>query len=243
MVGDLASIELARVVDEVCLGVIRSAGIVRPPVNALSVAESLGLTVAWDERQRGRARLIGSNLAGSRRGMILLRPDPRQERRQWAVAHEIGEHLAGHVFDRLGTPVDEVRPAERESVANLLSGRVLIPTVWFAKDAARCSWDLATLKQRYETASHELIARRMLEFAVPILITVFDQGQVTFRRGNTLRKSPPLCPDEICAQQRAQDTGAAVVQHGEVAVHAWPVHEAHWKREILRTVMPEPEFP
>ena len=242
MVEDLASIEMARVLDEVCLGVIRSAGIVRPPVNALSVAESLGLTVAWDERQRGRARLIGSNSAGSRRGMILLRPDPRQERLQWAVAHEIGEHLAGQVFDRLGTPVNEVRPTERESVANLLSGRLLIPTVWFAKDAARCSWDLATLKQRYETASHELIARRMLDFADPILITVFDQGQVTFRRGNTLRKSPPLCTDEICAQQRAHDTGATAMQHGEVAVHAWPVHEAHWKREILRTVLPELEF-
>lgn len=242
MVGDLASIELAHVLDEVCLGVIRTAGIVRPPINALTVAESLGLVVAWDERQRGRARLVGSNSVGRWRGTILLRPDPRQERRQWAVAHEIGEHLAGQVFERLGTPPDEVRPAERESVANLLSARLLIPTRWFAKDAARCSWDLATLKQRYDTASHELIARRMLDFAEPILITVFDQGQVTFRRGNTLRKSPPLCADEISAQQQAHEAGTPVVQQGKVAVHAWPVHEEQWKREILRTVLPEVEF-
>ena len=146
------------------------------------------------------------------------------------------------MFDRLGTPPDEVRPTERESVANLLSARLLIPTTWFANDAAQCSWDLPTLKKRYDTASHELIARRMLDFAEPILITVFDQGQVTFRRGNTLRKSPPLCLDEVSAQRRAHETGKAVVQHGEVAVHAWAIHEAQWKREILRTVLPEVEF-
>ncbi|MEA1952135.1 MAG: ImmA/IrrE family metallo-endopeptidase, partial [Planctomycetota bacterium] len=72
---------------------------------------------------------------------ILLRPDPRAERRQWAVAHEIGEHVAWRVFGRLGVDPREAGPDSRESVANQLAGRLLLPGEWFEADAVACGWD------------------------------------------------------------------------------------------------------
>ena len=67
---------------------------------------------------------------------ILLRSDPRAERRQWALAHEIGEHAAHRVFLRLGVDFREVTANEREALANSMAGRLLLPTRWFAKEAA-----------------------------------------------------------------------------------------------------------
>ena len=78
-----------------------------------------------------------------------MRPEPRLERQQWAVAHEIGEHVAYHVFAHWGVDPREAAPNARETVANNLAGRLLLPTAWFAADAAACGWDLMALKARY----------------------------------------------------------------------------------------------
>ena len=56
-------------------------------------------------------------------------------------------------------------------------------------DAAELRLGSARSKQRYATASHELIARRMLDFEPWIVITIFDNGRLTFRRSNRFR--PP----------------------------------------------------
>ena len=55
-------------------------------------------------------------------------------------------------------------------MANNLAGRLLLPTAWFVADAAAENWDLIALKHRYATASHELIARRMLESIEPLAV-------------------------------------------------------------------------
>ena len=107
--------------------------------------------------------------SGPSRATILLRPEPRFERRQWAVAHEIGEHVACRVFALWGVDPRETQANAREHVANNLAGRLLLPTAWFAADAVACGWDLLGLKARYRTASHELIARRMLECRPPVI--------------------------------------------------------------------------
>ena len=113
-----------------------------------------------------------------------MRPEPRLERRQWAVAHEIGEHVAYRVFLQWGVDPRETAPKAREAVANNLAGRLLLPTAWFAADGAACGWDLLALKARYRTASHELIARRMLECRPPVIISIFDHRRISFRRSN-----------------------------------------------------------
>ena len=52
------------------------------------------------------------------KGSIFIRPDPRPERLQWAVAHEIGESRAADVFRRLGVRAVEAAAGAREMVAN-----------------------------------------------------------------------------------------------------------------------------
>ena len=50
---------------------------------------------------------------GGSRATILLRPEPRHERRHWAVAHEIGEHVAHRVFAGWGADPREGRQRPR----------------------------------------------------------------------------------------------------------------------------------
>jgi hypothetical protein len=238
MFPGLTSQELAAGLDAVTAEILDAAGMDGPPVDAAFVARALGVAVATDDRQHGRGRYV--RLRGMRgrqpRPTILLRPEPRPERRQWALAHEIGEHVAHRVFARLGVDPREAAPTAREGVACQLAGRLLLPTAWFARDAELCRWDLLALKARYPTASHELIARRMLELAEPAIITIFDQGQLHWRRSNVPgRVPPPSRPEVECWEVVFRTNRPEEVRRGMTTIRGWPVHEEGWKREILRT--------
>ena len=88
-----------------------------PPVDALLLAQRLGLVVALDNRQASRARCVRLNAArAAPQPLILLKHDPRPERRHWAVAHEIGEQFGVRVFQQLGIDAGESAGA-REQVA------------------------------------------------------------------------------------------------------------------------------
>jgi hypothetical protein len=242
MFAGLVQEELAAGLDAVAEKVLAEAGVKRPPVDAFAVARAVGITVALDDRQQGRARYV--RLGGKRsvrpRATILLRPDPRGERQHWAVAHEIGEHVAYRVFALLGVDPCEVVPQAREIVANQLAGRLLLPTAWFAADAAECGWDLLRLKARYATASHELIARRMLECRPPVIISIFDQRQLYFRRSNLPGRVPPPSAAEMqCWQEVHRCNRPQQTCDGLRSIQGWPVHEPGWKREILRTEVEE----
>ncbi len=244
MLPELTAEELADGLDAVAMEILEEAGIESPPADAFEIAGALGITVAIDDRQRGRARYV--RLAGYRgsrpRATILLRPDPRWEREQWSVAHEIGEHSAHRVFARLGVDPRETGPSAREGVANQLAGRLLLPTPWFAADASACGWDLAALKVRYATASHELIARRMLECRPPVIVSIFDQTQVYFRRSNVPGRVPPPSAAEMeCWRSVHEGNRAEQTYDGPRTIQGWPVHEEGWTREILRTEVEEHE--
>ncbi len=121
-------------------------------------------------------------------------------------------------------------------VANQLASRILLPHDTFAIDGPGCDWDLVELKSRYATASHELIARRMLDFSPPVIITVFDHGRRTMRRSNLSFRTPPLGEMEHAAWRACHDQGQTISEADYTCrVRAWPVHEPQWKREILRT--------
>jgi hypothetical protein len=230
--------ELSTTLDRVTLDVLQLGGVREPPVDALELARALKIVVATDDRQQGRARYV--RLAGYRGreplGTILLRPEPRRERRHWAVAHEIGEHVAWRVFEELQIDPRETAPNAREAIANHLAGRLLVPTPWFAADAVGCRWNLLKLKLRYATASHELLARRMLDFPPPIIVTIFDQGRPTFRRSNVYGRVPPPSPVEFECWRAVHDGNQPhCLERGLLAISGWPVHEDGWKREILRT--------
>ena len=234
--------DLAAGLDAVAMDLLEQAGVEGPPVDAFLLARQLGINVARDDLQQGRARYV--RLAGRSRSRprptILLRDDPRSERRHWAVAHEIGEYAACRVFVHWGVDVREVTPRAREEVANQLAGRLLLPTAWFAADAAATGWDLIALKARYATASHELIARRMLECPPPVIITIFDNGSISFRRSNLPGRVPPLSAAEgRCWRAVHERAAPRRIDERPLTIHGWPVHEPEWKREILRTEVEE----
>ncbi len=236
--------ELAAGLDHVAAEVLRQAAVGRPPVDVLVVARRLGIAVAWDGRQAGRARYVrlSGRCSGRARATILLRPEPRLERQQWAVAHEIGEHVAYRVFARWGADPRAAAPGAREQVASQLAGRLLLPTAWFAADGAACGWDLVALKARYATASHELIARRMLECRPPVVISIFDQRRLSFRRSNVAGRVPPPLPREMeCWRRVHQSCRPSRTCQGPGVVQGWPIHEEGWRREILRMDVPDAE--
>jgi hypothetical protein len=237
MLPEITSEELSAGLDAVAMDVLSEAEVDGPPVDAVAVAQAIGMTVAVDDRQHARARFVrltGVNGRGPR-PTILLRPEPRFERRQWAVAHEIGEHVAHRLFSGLLVDPREVATNVRETVAAHLAGRLLLPGPWFAADAPACAWDLLALKSRYRTASHELIARRMLDLPAPVIVTIFDHAQVSLRRSNVPGQvPPPSAAETACWRTAHEHNRPEQCADGLQAIQAWPVHEPGWKREIVR---------
>jgi len=237
MLPEIAQEELAAAVEDVAADLLRRQGVRRPPVDALALLRRMGIAVAWDERQQARARFVRLRRGGALTGTILLKPEPRPERLQWAVAHELGEHLAERVFAALRVdPV--VAPVEaREKVANRLAGALLLPLAWFARDGAAEDWELPALKLRYATASHELIARRMLDCPPPVIVGIYDQGELTFRASNVPGRCPRPSAAELLVRRQAHESGMAAAAEGSSDVRAWPIHEPEWRREIVRAAV------
>lgn len=278
MVPDVFPEEWAAVLEQTTEALLERAGWTDPPIDALALAEALGIIVAFDAAQQQRGRLVrlhgphgrdarlrqpastwghvaapqssaaichpwsaasGSGgetnspaAAGDEgRVLVVLRPDARPERLQWAVAHELGEYVAWQVFARLGADMRLVVPAWRERVASLLAARLLLPGRWFRPIAAAAAWDLLEIRASFRTASHELILRRMLDFDIPLVISVFDQGRLTLRRSNLPGRVPPPHADELACLRRVRHS-ARPARRGAVA--AWPAYEPGWQRELVR---------
>jgi Zn-dependent peptidase ImmA (M78 family) len=241
MLAEIPEEQARMAVEGIAQGILREAGILAPPVDAFELAQRLGILVARDGASDTRARFVRFGGGGDSQGARYVAEDPRPERRQWAVAHEVGESEAYRVFAELGVSAAETPAAAREAVANRLAGCLLLPYEWFRADGYAVEWDLFALKQRYATASHEMIARRMLEMSPAVIITLLDQGRKVWRKSNRLFRAPPMTPAELDVWKVAHESGeAAQADHLELPdgiddVRAWPVHEVEWKREIVRT--------
>jgi Zn-dependent peptidase ImmA (M78 family) len=233
----LARDDVLTVIDRAVEELLEAAGVAAPPVDAIALAQRhLGMIVCLDRRQpqRGRAQ----RTAG--RKQIFLRPEPTEERHQWTVAHEIGEHLKPQLLERLGVEPGQTRAMAGESLANRFAYQLLAPTCWYAGDARAFDYDLPALKERYRTASHEVLAWRLLDFPEPCVITVVDNNHVSRRRSNAWPVRRELQPAEVeCQRYVHYYSRAKFVRDEGWAVHGWPVHQADWKREILRSVCEE----
>jgi len=229
--------DVLAIVDRAVAELLSAAKCEGPPVDAIALAQGhLGMVVCLDKRQtqRGRAQ------RASGKPQIYLRPEPTEERHQWTVAHEIGEHLKPRLLERLGIAPQEARAMLGESLANLFAHRLLAPSCWFDADARALDFDLLGLKERYRTSSHEVLAWRLLDVPAPCIITIIDNGKIHRRRSNTWRTRRELSPAEQRCQRLIHATGAPQrVARGAWTVHGWPVHRADWKREILRSVVDE----
>lgn len=225
------------------------AGVCEPPVDAFLIAMRLGVTVTQDFELPTRGQFVRLSPV-SEGGLgaaptIVLGEEPRVERRQFAVAHELGEFAAERVVDWLGIPHTQLPLGIREQIANALAGRLLVPQRWLKKHGLACEWDLAALKEKFCTASHELIARRTLDTSPPIVVTLFDQGEVSWRRSNFGGQPRSLLEVEYDCWQHAHYWGEPATRDVELTggdssehratIRCWPVHEDHWRREIMRT--------
>jgi len=232
---DFTREDIADVVDQAVADLLQAAGVERPPVDAIGLARRhLGMDVCLDraQPQRGRAQ----RAAGRRQ--IFLRPEPTEERHQWTVAHEIGEHLKPTLLRCLGIEPEQTRAMTGESLANLFAHRLLVPTCWFAGDAPVCGYDLLGLKQRYRTASHEVIAWRFLNLPAPCIVTIVDNDHVERRRSNAWPVRKQLeAPERECQRYVSHHSRPQVVREEAWTVQGWPVHQPDWKREILRSVV------
>jgi hypothetical protein len=237
MIEELSRDEVHAAVDRTVTELLAAAGVAAPPVDAIALAQKhLGMVVCLDRKQaqRGRAQRI----AGKRQ--IYLRPEPSEERHQWTVAHEIGEHLKPGLLKALGIDPAATRPMMGESLANLFAHRLLVPSCWFGDDARILGFDLLELKRRYHTASHEVLAWRFLDLPEPCIVTIVDNGAVYRRRSNQARFARALTPAERECQRLVHRLGEPQqLQATGCTVHGWPVHQADWKREILRSVLDE----
>src|SRR5262245_36637709 len=181
MLEDMPREEVVAVVDQMVEELLEAARVTGPPVDAIALAQcQLGMVVCLDKRQaqRGRAQRAGG------KPQIYLRPEPIEERHQWTVAHEIGEHLKPELLQRLAIAPSETKAMTGESLANLFAYRLLVPSCWFRTDAREMDYDLPALKVRYRTSSHEVIALRILDLPEPCVVTIFDNSHITRRRSN-----------------------------------------------------------
>jgi predicted transcriptional regulator len=235
MAEELVREEVLDVVDRAVEELLTAAKVEGPPVDTIALAQShLGMVVCLDRRQPQRGRVQRS---GERR-QIFLRPEPSEERHQWTVAHEIGEHCKPDLLRRLGIGPEETRALSGESLANLFAHRLLVPAVWFRDDAPALDYDLLELKQRYRTASHEVIAWRFLDLPAPCVVAMVDNDHVHRRRSNSFRVNRQLSTAEQDCQQYVSRHGRPhVLRRDGWTVQGWPIHAAEWKRDVLRSVV------
>jgi len=227
--------EVVTVIDDLVDGLLSRAAVLEPPVDCIALAQAhLGMVVCLDNRQPQRGR---AQRAGEQRH-IYLRPEPTVERHQWTVAHEIGEHLKADVLRRLGMEPADTRAMIGESLANLFAYHLLVPTRWFSSDAADMDYDLLKLKHRYATSSHEVIAWRFLDLPAPCIVTIIDNEHIYRRRSNGFAIRKKLEPAEEKCQRHVHHHGRPkCVRENGWTVDGWPVHQAAWKREILRSAV------
>ncbi len=235
MFDDMPREDVVATVDRMVEELLRAANIQKPPVDTIALAQGhLGMVICMDKRQAQRGR--AQRTAGKKQ--IYLRPEPREERHQWTVAHEIGEHIKSDLLARLGMEPGETRAMAGESLANLFAYRLLVPTCWFAEDAPSLDYDLLALKEKYATSSHEVLAWRFLDLPEPCIVTILDNDTITRRRSNSWPIKRKLeAAEEKCQKYVHQNSRPRRVQENGWTVQGWPVHQTDWKREVLRSVV------
>ena len=222
-----ATPDVAALAEREAGALLERVGIIGPPVDAYLVASKLGLTIHIDPLLKTR----GYSLTRWDLGTIIVgsKNPNKSERKQFTVAHEIGEmSLKGRVEE------DHL-----EEASNLMAVNLLLPRGWFKRDAEAYDFDLLKLKKTYSTASHELIAFRMLEFR-PMIITIFDNGRLYRRKSSysfSIKSSYPL--ERQCLKDVTTRGKETFLKDERMSVLGWPVFREDWKRVILRTALEE----
>jgi hypothetical protein len=128
-------------------------------------------------------------------------------------------------------------------LANLFANHLLVPTRWLATEATATGYDVLKLKSRFRTASHEVVAWRLLDLPEPCVITIVDNDRVSRRRSNAWSIRRALSASEQKCQRYVHERSeATTIREDGWTVQGWPVHELVWKREILRSIHEDAGF-
>ncbi len=231
MVRDWSREEVLNIIDSRVHELLIAAGCGHPPVDTLELAER-HLKVALDSLRPPRAA------PGHR---IDLRREANEEKRQAFVALAIADLLRPDLLQHLDVTPTELRSMTGESLTGLFAARLLVPTIWFTTDAPALDFDLPDLKGRYRTATHELLAWRMLDLTSPCVITLVDHGKVSRRRSNAWRVTRTLTAvEKECQAFVHRYSRPKLMQREGWTVQGWPVHHTGGaRREVLRSVYEE----
>jgi hypothetical protein len=234
---DFARTDVLAAVDILVNELLTGANVFEPPVEPVVIAGRLGIPIATQRRRR-------ADRSDPENGdhMMHAKSDASEEARQWLAARAIGVRYKKEIMARLETGDDGPRIAG-ESLANLFAYHLLVPASWLADDIKALGYDLPALKERYRTASHEVIAWRFLDLPEPCIVTIVDNDAVTRRRSNGVRITRRLSSPEIQCQRYVNHySRPRTVQAQGWTVQGWPVHRSDWKREILRSTVEEDEW-
>ncbi len=238
---DFSQEELIEAIDRLVHGLLERAGVNRPPVNALELAEHhLGIPVEVvepvEEDERGRPRPRTRQASAG----IVLSTDMTEEQRQKAAAEGIARTLLPEVTRKLGLVAGSENRHFAVHVKGLLTARILVPSRLLRMALRECRHDLLALQKHFRTARAEMIALRLLDLDDPCVIAIVDDGVVALRRGNRMAATKKLEPaEQACLDQVMELDLPQRVRQGEWTVHGWPIPDRPFRRIILRAVPDE----
>ena len=221
--------------EDVASEMLAAAGLGEGPVDAFALAASMGVEVVIDRTLLGRTRF--KRLGGT--PTIFLKPDAVEERQHWALAKELGERSVDRVLDRLGRRsdgrVERIGGRMREQIATELASRLLLPGRQFHAVLDETDGDLHALKERFATASYDLILLSLLRWPEASVVTLFDDRQPIRRFGNR-EHSPKMTAleHEVWSTMRRTGRRCERIEDG-VRVQGWVVRDDDGVRHMLRT--------
>lgn len=236
---DFSQEEIFEIIDRLVAGLVERAGVDRPPVDAIRIAEEhLGIPVevvepaGEDDWGRRRPRQRPSSAGG-----IVLTSDMKLEQRHKAAAEGIARALVPEVLRRLNVLPGTENKQFAAHLRGLVVGRVLVPTKLLRLALRECKDDLAALKRHFTTAAIEVIALRLLDLDEPCVISIVDDGIVSVRRGNRAAAGKRLeWVEQECHDHVAELEQPYRVRREGLTVWGWPVSGRPFRRIILRAV-------
>lgn len=236
---DFSQEELFDACDRLVHGLLDRAGVTRPPVDALRIADDhLGIPVEVVEPEEDDPDAPPRRRRPS--AGIVLNPHMSEEQRQLAGAQGIARLLLPDLLQKLDiVPGSETKQAATH-LRGLLAGRVLVPTRLLRTALRQHKYDVPALHAEFRTARMEAVALRLLDLDSPCVIAVVDDGVVAVRRGNATAVDRKLTR----AEQACYDAVAEQELHHRVRLDGWtadgwPVPGRRFRRVLLRAVPDE----
>jgi hypothetical protein len=234
VVEELSRDDVVQCVDRAVEELLTQARVKAPPVDAIALTRHVGLPTAEKPRQGHAPRANRSPPTTDTTPCAAT----SEEQRQWEAAQAIGKHLQPQLLQQLGFVSGEKKPPMGESLSGLFARHLLLPSAWFSADAASFDFELFQLKERYRSATHEMIAFRLLDLPEPCIITLVVDDKVHRRRSNAWPVKKRLEPAEAeCLRAVTRDGQPHTLRAGGWTVWGWPLWHGGCNREVLRSVV------